>query len=146
MKKTTLIVSAITCISMQLLTSCSTPAEKVESAVNEVTEAQKSLEKANEAYLVEIDQYKKEAAEKTAANDQSLTEFKVRIENEKKEAKEEYNKKIEALEKKNSDMKKSIADYKADGKENWEKFKTEFSRDMDELGSAFKDFTVKNKK
>jgi len=146
MKKTTLIVSAITCISMQLLTSCSTPAEKVESAVNEVTEAQKSLEKANEAYLVEIDQYKKEAAEKTAANDQSLTEFKVRIENEKKEAKEEYNKKIEALEKKNNDMKKSIADYKADGKENWEKFKTEFSRDMDELGSAFKDFTVKNKK
>jgi hypothetical protein len=36
--------------------------------------------------------------------------------------------------------------YKADSKENWEKFKVEFSRDMDELGAAFKDLTVKNVK
>ena len=37
-------------------------------------------------------------------------------------------------------------EYKADGKENWEKFKAEFNHDMDGLGSAFKDLTVKNVK
>jgi ribonucleotide reductase alpha subunit len=31
-------------------------------------------------------------------------------------------------------------------KDNWETFKTEFSRDMDELGNAFRDLTVKNTK
>ena len=37
-------------------------------------------------------------------------------------------------------------EYKAEGKEQWEEFKAEFSRDMDELGKAFKDLTVKNEK
>ena len=37
-------------------------------------------------------------------------------------------------------------EYNQEGKENWEKFKTEFSHDMDELGKAFKDLTVKNTK
>ena len=37
-------------------------------------------------------------------------------------------------------------DYKETGKENWLIFKMEFNRDMDELGQAFKDLTVKNVK
>ena len=55
-------------------------------------------------------------------------------------------KKIDELEQKNSELKKRLDDYKADGKEKWEKFKAEFSHDMDELGKAFKDLTVKNVK
>ena len=43
-------------------------------------------------------------------------------------------------------MKKSMDDYKAGGKEQWEKFKAEFNHDMDELGKAFKDLSVDNKK
>ena len=37
-------------------------------------------------------------------------------------------------------------DYKADGKANWEAFKAEFNRDMDELGAAIKSFGEKNNK
>ena len=50
------------------------------------------------------------------------------------------------MEQKNTDLKRRLDDYKQDGKENWEKFKIEFNRDMDELGKAFKDLTVKNVK
>ena len=39
-----------------------------------------------------------------------------------------------------------MADYKADGKANWEVFKAEFNRDMDELGAAIKSFGEKNNK
>ena len=39
-----------------------------------------------------------------------------------------------------------MEDYKADSKENWESFKTEFNHDMDELGNAFRDLTIDNKK
>ena len=41
------------------------------------------------------------------------------------------------------DMKNKLDDYKTEGKENWEIFKSEFSNDMDELGKAFNDFTAK---
>ena len=43
-------------------------------------------------------------------------------------------------------MKRKMDDYKEEGKEKWETFKTEFTHDMDELGTAFKNLTVKNVK
>ncbi len=54
--------------------------------------------------------------------------------------------KIAELDSKNTDMKRKLDNFKANGKDNWETFKTEFSHDMDELGNAFRDLTVKNTK
>ena len=93
-----------------------------------------------------MNEYKKESASKIAANETSIKEFKARIATEKSDAKAEYEMKIAELEKKNSDYKKKIEDYQADGADKWKTFKAEFSRDMDELGSALKDLTVKNNK
>lgn len=146
MKKSILVLLVFTVITGAIFTSCRTPAQKVENAQNNVTEANKDLDKANQEYLADIEKFRKETADKIAANDKSIAEFKARIENDKKDAKADYNKKIAELEQKNSDMKKKLDDYKAEGKESWEKFKTEFSHDMEELGNAFRDLTVKNVK
>lgn len=146
MKKSTLVLTALAMVTASFLTSCDTPAQKVENAQTNVKDANKALDKANEDYLAEIQSYRKEEADKIAANDQSIAEFKTRIAGDKKEAKAEYTKKIAELEQKNSDMKKKLDEYKADGKDKWEKFKTEFNHDMDEMGKAFKDLTVKNVK
>lgn len=127
-------------------TSCNTSSQKVENAENNVIEANEDLDKANQEYLDEIESYRRETADKIAANNRSIEEFNARIENEKEQARAEYRKEIAALEQKNSDMKKKMDDYKAEGKDKWEKFKTEFSRDMDELGNAFRGLTVKNVK
>lgn len=144
MKKSIFVITASALIGASILTSCSTSAEKVENAQDKVSEATLDLETANEEYLVDIENYRKETEAKIAANDKSIAEFNARIENEKDKAKADYKKKIAELEQKNSDIKKKMAEYKAEGKEKWELFKTEFSRDMDELGKAFKDLTVKN--
>jgi peptidoglycan hydrolase CwlO-like protein len=144
MKKSIYVITASALIAASILTSCSTSAEKVENAQDKVSEANMDLETANEEYLVDIENYRKETEATIAANDKSIAEFNARIENEKNEAKADYKKKIAELEQKNSDIKKKMAEYKAEGKEKWELFKTEFSRDMDELGKAFKDLTVKN--
>jgi hypothetical protein len=74
-----------------------------------------------------------------------VAEFKARIANQKKVAKDDYERQIADLEQKNSDMKKQLDDYKIDGKEQWQAFKTKFSKDMDNLGKAFKGFVVKEK-
>ncbi len=146
MKKSILALAASTLIASAILTGCSTPSQKVENAQNDVTAANKDLDQANKEYLADIEKYRKETADKIAANDRSIAEFKARIENKKRDAQADYKKRIAGLEQKNSDMKKKMDDYKAEGKDKWEKFKTELKHDMDELGEAFKDLTVKNVK
>lgn len=146
MKKSILAVTASVFTIGTILTSCSTPAEKVENAQNNVIQANVDLIKANEEYLNDVAKYKKETDEKIAANSKSIEDFNTRIKNEKKAAKADYKKKIAVLEQKNSDMKKRMDDYKVAGKEQWETFKAEFSHDMDEIGKAFKDLTTKNVK
>ncbi len=126
--------------------SCNTSSQRVENAETNVQEAADDLEKANQEYLTDIEKYKIEAAEKIAANNQRVMEFNARIEKEKKEVRADYRKKISELEKKNSDMKMKIDNYKAEGKEKWIAFKKEFTREVDELGKAFNELTGNNAK
>ena len=74
-----------------------------------------------------------------AANDQIIADLKATIQHDKKAAKADYKSKVSALEQKNAEMKKKMKDYRQDGKDKWQAFKTEFTHDMDELGKAFKD-------
>lgn len=145
MKNSILVLAISTLTIGSFFIGCNTPSEKVENAVEKVNDANRDLAKANENYNNDVNNYKKEEAAKIAANEQSIVEFKARIANEKKDAKEKYLKEIANLEQKNSDMKKQIDDYKADSKENWVIFRTKFSHDMDELGKAFKSFVTPSK-
>jgi len=146
MKKSILVFTSVTLLSGMVFLGCESSSEKVDTAEQAVTDANNELEQANQEYLADIENYRTETSSKIEANNQSIADFNLRIAKEKKEVKEDYKKKIAELESKNSDMKKKMDEYKADGKEKWEAFKTEFSHDMDELGAAFKDLTVKNVK
>ncbi|GAB2616780.1 hypothetical protein GCM10027035_11430 [Emticicia sediminis] len=143
--KKSIIVSAIFMFAI-IVVACSSPTEKVEDAKTDVVEANKELDDANVEYMADMAKYKTETAEKIAANEVIIKDFNTRIASQKKDAQVEYRQKVAELEQKNTDMKKKMDDYKLDGKENWEKFKTEFNHDMDELGKAFKDLTVNNVK
>jgi hypothetical protein len=65
---------------------------------------------------------------------------------EKKEIQNKNNMELAILEQKNSDLKKKLDGFKEESKDKWDKFKAEFNHDMEELGKAFKEFTVKNTK
>ncbi len=140
MKKKILTLTAATVMLAAFLTNCTTSEQKMNKAEQEVADANIALENANEEYLADIEKYRKETAEKIAANEKSIAEFNARIENEKLDAKADYKKKVAKLEQKNSDMKKKMDDYKANGKEKWDTFKSEFSRDMNELGHSITNF------
>jgi len=153
MKKTFLILAVTAFTAGTLFISCQSSAKKVEDAQNKVLEAQSEADKAqselNETRQDSINDYlafKKESQDKINAQDKSIAEFKARIANEKMENKAVYEKKIAKLEQKNSDMKKKLDDYKGEGKDQWIAFKAEFNHDMDEIGKAFSDLTVKNTK
>lgn len=139
-------MALIILIAAILMVSCNSPAQKLEAAQENVKDANKDLNKANEVYLNEIEAFRKESEAKILANEKSIAAFNARIENEKKEVRDEYQKKIAALEQKNTDVKKRLDEYKADGKDSWTNFKLEFSRDMEALGKALKDLTVSSSK
>jgi phosphoenolpyruvate-protein kinase (PTS system EI component) len=144
MKKSIFNITLILGAFLIAISSCSTPAEKVEKAEDKVTEAKNNLDSAIKDYQTDINTYRLATAERIAANEKSIKEFNLRIANDKKEAREEYLKKINALEKKNTDMKKRLDDYKADGNDKWKTFKMEFSKEMDDLGNSIKDLTSKH--
>lgn len=146
MKTSNLIMVCALTISFAALTNCNTPAQNVEKAEANVAEANKDLEKASQEYLADIEIYRLETADRIAANEKSIAEFNSRIENKKKDATADYKAKVAELNRKNTDMKKRMNDYKADGKDQWESFKAEFNHDMEELGKSFNDLTVKNVK
>jgi F0F1-type ATP synthase membrane subunit b/b' len=121
------------------MTSCDNKAQNVADAEKNVKEATISLDKANKEQEAEIEKFKKEAADKIAANEKSIAQFKARKEADRKVAEADYNKEVLRLEQKNSDMKKKMDDYKFESVEKWEIFKSDFGHGMEELGKAFTD-------
>lgn len=160
MKTTTKFMTFAMIIAGAMVSSCSSSGDKVSDAQSDVetakegvteakedvTDAQAKLDASNDEYLKEVETYKVETNQRILDNQKSVKEFNARIASDKTAAKEEYQKKIAELDSKNTDMKRKLDNFKANGKDNWETFKTEFSHDMDELGNAFRDLTVKNTK
>jgi hypothetical protein len=144
MKQKILVITAFTIITTAIFISCSSSSEKVQNAENNVDKAKMELATAKAEYQKEIDDFKTINSNNIAANEQNISDFNLRIETEKDVVKADYKKKIAELEAKNTDMKKRMADYKEDGKENWEIFKVKFNRDMDQLGYALRDLIGTN--
>jgi hypothetical protein len=143
MKNPIVKIAALAFITGTIWIGCATPAEKVEDAEKGIAQANKDLAKAQEAYELDIADNKKLADMRANANDSSIAHFRSRIAEEKKETRADYEKKIAELDRKNKDLKKEMDDYKADGKDGWEKFKKKFDDDMTAFGESFRRFTEK---
>ncbi|WP_258100582.1 hypothetical protein [Marinoscillum pacificum] len=144
MRNSTLYIAAFVIIGAVITVSCDSSAQKLEKAQNAVIDADEDLVKANQDYLADMETYKKETDDKIAANQRSIVEFEARVAKVKKETKEAYALRVAELEQKNADLKKRLNDFKAIDKEQWDAFKMEFSKELDELGKSFKDLNLDN--
>jgi chromosome segregation ATPase len=161
------IAATLFMMTTSLSTSCTSPEKKLENAQTKVdnaqdkvadakdkvadakenlTEAQKTANAEAEkvANVAAWKAYKAEAEVKIKANDVRVAELKTMMKKAGKSTSTMYKENVAILEKKNATMKARILDYDK-SQSNWESFKTEFNHDMDELGTALKDFTVNNK-
>ena len=128
-----------------ILVGCLSSDEKVEAARNNVNDANKEVQIANQelsqAKQDSILLFRQEAAERISMNKKSIADFKLKISKENKIQKAKNEKRLAELEKRNNLLEKSLADYKDDEKTKWSEFKIEFNNDLDELGKAFKNLT-----
>jgi len=150
MRKPILSITVILCMVALLTTGCNSSSKKVEDAKENVQDAEADVMEANqelnEALNDSIQTFRKIAENQIIANEKSLALYKVQIAKENKKNKAIYEKEWAKLVKQNKDLKSRLENYKEKSDGNWEDFKTEYNRDMDELGKAFKNLTVKNEK
>jgi len=150
MKKTIFNLTIIVCISGVIMTACQSSTSKVEDAKDHVQIATENVIEANQALNQalkdSIQQFRTASEAKIRINEKKIAEFKAKIAKEKVETKMKNEKKLAELEQKNKDLISRLDNYKDVQQDKWAKFKTEYNHDMDELGKAFKDLTIKNVK
>lgn len=145
MKNTLKVLTLSALFSMAFLTACSNSSEKLDEAREDVTEANEKLEEAEDAYLNDIEGYKRETAAKIEANDQMIADFQVLSAKEKRANSAEYQKKVAELKAENEAMKTKMDNYTAQGNDEWREFKEEFNNDMVELGRSLNEFSNNRK-
>lgn len=131
-----------------VITGCNSPSDKADKAWDDVEDAQQELDEARtdaeiqQKKVATPDQwaeFKSETDIKIKENEIRIAELKVKIMKSGETLDEMRQKKIDALEEKNNELKNDLRDYERNNSD-WETFKREFNRDMDELVQDFKDF------
>jgi len=152
MKKQILNIALIASLTGAVLTGCQTNSQKEEAAQEELQEARENLEEVQMDSMVEAAKvaeaeewiaFKLEQNEKIKNNDERIAELKAKLNKPGKVLDPIYEKRIENLKEKNAELKAKLLGYEQT-QTDWEKFKTEFNHDMDELGKSLKDFTEDN--
>jgi predicted RNase H-like nuclease (RuvC/YqgF family) len=154
MKKSIFTFATAMFVTGTMLTGCYSDAEKVENAEQKLHEANSDVKDARQdlaetqqtVAISEFQQFKNESNEEINNNERRITELRIEMKTASKEDRKRDEKKIDALEKENHELKVRLEAYNDDGKSDWKKFKTEFRHDLDGIGQAFKDITVKNTK
>lgn len=151
MKKSILILAIF---AGTLFTSCKNNEQKEVEAIEDVVEATEDLNKVTEdvnednaakANDAEWQAFKAEANTTIAENETRITDLQMAMKKPGNTFDAAYKKSIDALVDKNNSLKTKIVDYE-NNQTDWASFKREFDSDMSELGQAFKDLTVNNKK
>jgi uncharacterized protein YcfL len=150
MKKTIMLTVAISSMLFVAISGCESNNQKTQDAKEKVSIATSELAKAQ--LKAEMDSmklvngadwelFKNETDSKIQANEIRIAYLRKSLKQSKQAIAKEMNEKISELEEKNKELKSRLLTYdKVQG--DWIEFKREFSKDMDQLGSALKNFTV----
>ncbi len=145
MKNKILTLVAIVFMAGTVLIGCQNTGEKNVQADNQsIGETKPDSQAVKSSYSDDWQKFKSESELKIKDNENSIAAFKEKMKKSGKKIKVKYNIEIANLEKTNRQMKKKLEEYKNDGKNAWEDFKTGFNNDMDKLGKAVKDLTSDN--
>jgi F0F1-type ATP synthase membrane subunit b/b' len=133
MRKTIFIAAFNALLAGLIFTSCESKQEKVEDAREDVQEAKEDLKEAQRELNAEYPGYKTDAEARIEANNKRIAELKAKLRQPgEKPLDDERRKRIEELEQRNAQLRSRLYDYETT-RSDWEEFKREFNRDMDEI-------------
>jgi hypothetical protein len=112
--------------------------ENVQKNLEELANSKRELYQLRNDTLSDYEKFKKDSEAKIIYIETSIAELKANIKNETIEDKETYQENLILLEQKSIELKKKLSDLKDEGEDNWISIRNEFYKDMEELGTAFK--------
>lgn len=113
--------------------------------IDNVTKAKQELKDAQAQYESEWQQFRSDVDSKINANEKRIAEFEAEIKTASGKYRAKYEKDVVVLEQKNTDLRKKLNDYKFESRNNWEEFKTDFNREVDDIMVGLNDiFSKKN--
>ncbi len=149
------IVSAIAISALMagtVITGCDSSAKKVEVAREEVKTsqdnaqiAQDNLNKAIQDSTNEFLKFKSESDMKIDNYEKTISAIKVKLEAEKKYNTKLNKKNLSDLEMKRAELKKTLAEYKREGRSDWAEFKYKLNNDINALDKSIANFFVDEK-
>jgi len=123
-------------------------AEAKQEAREEVAEATHELnvatQEARADWLENWATFKRETDERMTAIDRRISELRLEVARVDVRYQDEYNKRIDDVERMNNELRARVSDYKDEGDVKWEAFKAEVARDLDALDTAVKNIVVDN--
>ena len=134
-----LFLTGFAIITGAILTGCHTPSITNDNTQSTDTDSSKAKGISTKAYMADIDTYRVQIADSIDVNEKCISTCTTKISKDDRETREGYKKRIDVLEQKNSDMKRDMEEYRADGKKKWEKFKVDFEYNMSELSKSIRD-------
>lgn len=151
MKNLSLILIVLS-LTAGLFSSCLSDKQKKEAADAKVISAQDNLNKVQKnadslaqkvATAEELTTFKLQSDLKTKHNDVLIAELKLKMNKSGVVSDKVYAQRIDSLELKNKDLKFRMSNYEITHS-NWAKFKSDFNRDLDDIGLRLKEYANEN--
>lgn len=118
--------------------SCKSAQQKELDAQQNLSQARQDLSATQASNANEWQTFRSESLIKIKENDKRIAELKIKMNQPGNTFDGMYRTRIEKLESKNKELKSKLKNY--DGKQtDWKTFKSDFNRDMDEIGKNIKD-------
>lgn len=147
MKKSIGLMVASLLLSGAVFTSCKSNAEKVEDAQEDVVDAkenemdaQQDLNEAKYENASDYEQFKKATKVVIAENETRIAEFKVKLKDETVANKAKFQANVDALEKRNDQLKDDIDDFKEGANEDWNTFKNRIERSKNDIDADIQQY------
>ena len=137
-------LSAFFVVLVAIFLVCDNPIKNVNDVHEGTIKENRVICHANQIYLGDIENSKKEAAIAFDSNSEKIAAYKLKINTKKGKCKYAYRQSILKLELHNSYMKMKLDEYEPEGKEKWEIFKAEYTSQLLELSEEFKGFSERN--
>lgn len=153
MRKSIAIIVASAFLTGICILGCESSAQKVEAARNNVDasnynafDVKSELNQAVKDSTHEFQKFQKESEDRISNYEKNIADIKLKIAKEKRSHKSEYQKMVSDLEVKTAELKKDLKEYKVEGKEKLNAFKTKFSSNLEDLGQSISNFFTEDKK
>ena len=127
-EKSILVLASLSLLAIAIFTSYNTPQTNLSSETE---------------YLFDIDNYKREVADRIAIDKRRIKELSARFEIRRSEGGQDDEDELERLREKINEMKTTLNNYEGNGLEEWELFKEKFENDLSEQHESLINLIVK---